>query len=92
MTSSAINLNKIISASLEIRLGEHILHELNETSLTINILASLIVNHPGYDSNKHFNDIALVKLSQSVDLNIYTPVCLPTPTQDFSGNLSIVIG
>ena len=33
----------------------------------------------------HHNDIALLKLDEVVDLNTYTPVCLPPQYTDFTG-------
>ena len=33
------------------------------------------------------NDIALLKLAEAVDLNIYTPACLPAPNTDYTGSV-----
>ena len=38
------------------------------------------------------NDIALLELSEEVDLNVYTPACLPRPFQDFVGKKAIAYG
>jgi len=49
-----------------------------------------IVFHPSYFpdypcwSNQSF-DIALLKISESVDLDAWSPACLPTPGADFTG-------
>ena len=45
-------------------------------------------DHPALSSN----DIALVRLTEDADLAIYTPVCLPTAQQDFTGQFSTVAG
>ena len=38
------------------------------------------------------NDIALLKLAEKVDLNIYTPACLPALDTDFTGKTGSVYG
>ena len=38
------------------------------------------------------NDIALLELSEEVDLNVYTPACLPRPFQDFVGKKAWAYG
>ena len=38
------------------------------------------------------NDIALLKLTESVDLKTFTPVCLPPIIADFTGDTASVIG
>ena len=45
-------------------------------------------NHPAESSN----DITLVRLAEAADLTVYTPVCLPSPDQDFTGEMSVVTG
>ena len=46
-----------------------------------------IIPHSVYCPFSGFNDIALLKLSQPVDLNIYTPACLPEKGDDFTGEV-----
>jgi hypothetical protein len=77
-------------ANLEVRLGEHQLSSITETSLTITLDLAAIVKHPAY--NEPQNDIALLKLSTKVDTNIYTPVCLPYQGADFTGLTATVLG
>ena len=36
---------------------------------------------------KYSNNIALIKLAEKVDLNIYTPACLPAPNTDYTGSV-----
>ena len=38
------------------------------------------------------NDIALLKLAEKVDLNIYTPACLPALNTDYNGKTGSVYG
>ena len=49
--------------------------------------------HESYDSPyTSSNDIALLKLAEKVDLNIYTPACLPELNTDFTGKTGSVYG
>jgi len=49
--------------------------------------------HENYKSPKsHSNDIALLKLSEDVDLDIYTPACLPPSGADYTGQNGRVYG
>jgi len=38
------------------------------------------------------NDIALLKLAEKIDLNTYTPVCLPKSGDDFTGKTALTYG
>jgi len=51
-----------------------------------------IVLHPSYNHDTSVNDIALLKLTQSVDLNAWSPACLPTSGADFTGQNGWVYG
>ena len=48
--------------------------------------------HPNYNPSTTNNDIALLKLSESVDLSIYTPACLPASSADYVGQSAKVYG
>ena len=49
--------------------------------------------HEDYDKCQFTsNDIALLKLTENVDLNTFTPVCLPPVDVDFSGSTAHVYG
>ena len=37
-------------------------------------------------------DIALLKLSENIDLNTYTPVCVPNAGEDFTGKYAWTYG
>ena len=41
---------------------------------------------------EYSNDIALIKLAEKVDLNIYTPACLLAPNTDYTGKTGSVYG
>ena len=51
-----------------------------------------IVNHPDFLRPTFENDLALLRLHESVDLNTYTPVCLPEVGADFTGRKGWVYG
>merc|ERR1719348_2321890 len=51
-----------------------------------------IVLHPSWDTATAANDIALLKLTQSVDLDAWSPACLPTSGADFTGQNGRVYG
>jgi hypothetical protein len=52
---------------------------------------SKIIKHTGYSSNLE-NDIALLVLAEAVDLDIFTPACLPDKDADFSDQQAWVYG
>ena len=54
-----------------------------------------IVLHPDYNNpfnEPHSNDIALVRLTEEVDISVFTPICLPEPNQDFTGSKATLAG
>ena len=53
-----------------------------------------IIPHEDYVGEKttEENDIALLKLSEKVNLNIYTPICLPNVDDDFTGKTAWAYG
>ena len=75
-------LNHFSEDELVIRLGEHQLNTLNETLITKDFTVDLMVVHPEYDHPKpSSNDLALVRLVEEADLDLYTPACLPHTNQ-----------
>lgn len=50
--------------------------------------------HPQYSTGPFdFDfDFAIVKLTSAVDLSVYPPACLPSPSEDFSGRIGWVYG
>ena len=51
-----------------------------------------IINHPQYNPTNSDNDIALLKLAEPVDINIYTPACLARAGDSFVGEMAWVYG
>ena len=59
--------------------------------------SSQVIRHREYNSRTQSNDIALIKLSQPLDLNARTdiaPICLPPSgsSDSYSGDTAIAIG
>jgi len=78
---------------LTIRLGEHQWNIKDETMITKDFDIDLIMMAPNYDSPyNNSNDIALIRLASHADISIYTPICLPSHLQDFTGQTSTVAG
>merc|ERR1740131_536193 len=67
----------LYEAESRIRLGEHDLNSVTESKIEKTVGVQEILLHEKYHHQTSDNDIALLKLSESVDLNVYTPVCLP---------------
>merc|ERR1719397_2166600 len=65
-------------------LGEHDLQTSGEGSLARKVVrVAEIINHPQYNPTNSDNDIALLKLAEPVDINIYTPACLARAGDSF---------
>jgi hypothetical protein len=45
---------------------------------------SEIIMHEGYTYPKSGSDIALIRVDEPVDLDVYSPACLPLPNIDFA--------
>jgi hypothetical protein len=56
--------------------------------LAINPIVHEWYNFP----SSYQNDIALLKLAESVDLTTYTPACLPPPGTDYTGQQAWAYG
>ncbi|XP_035242085.1 mannan-binding lectin serine protease 1 isoform X1 [Anguilla anguilla] len=69
------------------------LHDIRTKHLAVNRTVERVLLHPRFDPRNYNNDIALVKLSQRVDLSgLALPVCLPPPGQDSSLPLPNTLG
>ena len=81
------------AGDLKIILGEHDIASQTEEQIQRKAVeVAKIINHPSYSSATSRNDVALLKLSEEVDLNTYTPACLPNTTQNFEGEKAWVYG
>ena len=67
----------VASSSLWVVLGEHNTTTSSETNLTLRMEVEEIVVHTNKLGNPDQVDIALIKVKDVIDLNIYTPICLP---------------
>jgi len=93
VTAAHCIFNGVNSANLEIRLGEHSRNVVEESLITKDFDVNYILKHPQYNSPKpSSNDIALVRLSTDADISIYTPACLPSSGQDFTGQSALLTG
>ena len=67
----------VATTSLWVVLGEHNTTTSSETNLTLRMEVEEIVVHTNKLGNPDQVDIALIKVKDVIDLNIYTPICLP---------------
>ena len=64
----------------QVRIGEHNLVKTGETNLPEKTLSvARAIRHEGFSKTEAINDLALLELSEEVDIKVYTPVCLPPP-------------
>ena len=78
---------------LRVVLGEHDLTISTESKIPkIEVKVEEIIKHSEYDEDTSDNDVALLKLTTEVDLDTYTPVCLPKATDSFIGKRALVYG
>merc|ERR1712106_655808 len=81
------------AGEIRIVLGEHDIGSSTESQIPRKVVqVSQIINHPSYDASSSNNDIALIKLSEEVDLNVYTPACLPKTADNYEGQKAWVYG
>merc|ERR1712106_1029944 len=81
------------AAEIRIVLGEHDLLDSFESKIPKKVAkVSQIINHPSYSALTSNNDIALLKLSEEVDLNVYTPSCVANTGDTFEGQKAWVYG
>ena len=59
----------------------------------LDVGAEAMIPHPNYNNPLPMShDIALLLLSESVDITIHTPACLPPSGADYTGYTAIVYG
>jgi len=73
-------------------LGEHDVSVETETMIKIERNIEYKVRHEEYDTNTLKNDIALFKMDEAVNTDIYLPVCLPPHGADYEGKKAWVTG
>jgi len=79
------------SKLVEVFLGEHDLSSTTE-STKMSFTIEKVITHEGYVDATLENDVALLKLTEKVDLNIFTPACLPTKGDTFAGQTAYAVG
>ena len=89
------NTQPLFLSDIKITLGEHDRSIQGEGVLkekTVGV--AKIFRHEDYNPKNMFNDIAVLELSEDVDLETYTPVCLPksSDTNVFYGTVAEAYG
>ena len=86
--------NNIVSEStITVVLGEHDTTTTTESTIPRKELqVTMIIPHENYNPVALPDDIALLKLSEVVNLSVYTPVCLPNTADNFIGKTAWVYG
>ena len=83
----------LVASELSIVLGEHDKADTSESTIPRKaVQVSKIITHENYDAENSDNDVALLKLSESVDLNVYTPACVANTGVNFVGKKAWVYG
>ena len=80
------------SSEIFVRVGEHDLHVVGETNVERRVNVSKIITHEHYNSSSYDNDIAVVYLSEHLDLSLYTPACLARASDSPAGYAATVYG
>jgi len=83
------------SKDIKIYLGDHDLKANAEPNESQVYGMESYVAHKQYwpwDKPMIRNDIALIKVSKKIDLNLHTPVCLPGRNEDFTGSNVTLLG
>merc|ERR1712106_565376 len=86
-------LDPMVSSELIIVLGEHDTADVAESKIprkTVSVVQ--IITHENYNPANDDNDVALLKLGESVDLDVYTPACVAESGDDFVGDTAWVYG
>ena len=86
------NGNLLSKSSVTGVLGEHDTTTTESTIPRKVVKVSKIIPHGKYSHSALPFDIALLKLTEKVDLNVYTPVCLPNTRDVFIGKTAWVYG
>jgi hypothetical protein len=65
-------------------LGVHDRTGTTDTNRQVLTIAEIVL-HPSYTFSGSSHDIALLKISETVDLDAWSPACLPPSGADFTG-------
>jgi len=83
----------VVAEEILVVLGEHDLQDETESKIPKKVVkVSKIIKHSSYNPQTSDFDIALLKLAEEVDLDTYTPVCLPNTADNFEGKNAWVYG
>ena len=77
---------------MKIVLGEHNKTNTNSKIPRKVVAVKQIITHPDFKSKTVETDLAMIKLAEPVDLEVYIPACLPSPGQDPTGEKALVYG
>jgi len=83
------------AADLTVLVGKHDMNKPDPAEMMFEVES--VIKHPDFDFDIHrSNDIMILRLRQQVNLNIFTPVCLPPPSvttsTQFAGEKATVAG
>jgi len=77
--------------TMSLVLGVHDRTGTTDTNRQVLTIAEIVL-HPSYNPSGSSHDIALLKISETVDLDTWSPACLPTSGADFTGQNGWVYG
>jgi secreted trypsin-like serine protease len=77
--------------TMSLVLGVHDRAGTTDTNRQVLTIAEIVL-HPSYSPSGSSHDIALLKISETVDLDTWSPACLPTSGADFAGQNGWVYG
>jgi len=83
----------LVAEDINIVLGEHDTAADDESLIPRkSVKVSRIITHENYNAENSDNDVALLKLAEPVDLDIYTPACVAQTGDTFIGQNAWVYG
>merc|ERR1719432_624550 len=82
---------EVTKDTMSLVLGVHDRTGTTDTNRQVLTIAEIVL-HPSYNPSGSSHDIALLKISETVDLDAWSPACLPTSGADFTGQNGWVYG
>jgi len=82
---------EVTKDTMSLVLGVHDRTGTTDTNRQVLTIAEIVL-HPSYTFSGSSHDIALLKISETVDLDAWSPACLPTSGADFTGQNGWVYG